>query len=62
MDIAYKEAQIYSLQSQLKDIKGPKKCKRVVVNPNTKFANIDSIKEAIPCAVEKGRLVSEPTR
>jgi len=35
------------LQSQLKDLKGPKRCKRVAVNLNTKFANIDSIKEAI---------------
>jgi len=35
------------LQSQLKDLKGPKRRKRVAVDPNTKFANIDSIKEAI---------------
>ena len=47
VDIAYKEAQIYSLQSQFKDIKGPKKHKRVAVDPNTKFANVDLIKEAI---------------
>ena len=46
-DVAYKEAQIYSLQSQLEDIKGPKKRKRVAVDPNTKFVNVDSIKEAI---------------
>ena len=32
---------------QLKDLKGPKKCKWVAVDLNTKFANIDLIKEAI---------------
>ena len=47
MHAAYQEAQIYSLQSQLEDLKGPKRRKRVAVDPNTKFANIDSIKEAI---------------
>jgi len=35
------------LQSQLKDLKGPKRRKRVAVDPNTKFANMDLIKEAI---------------
>jgi hypothetical protein len=35
------------LQSQLKDLKGPKKRKKVAVDLNTKFANIDLIKEAI---------------
>ena len=35
------------MQSQLKDLKGPKRRKRVAVDLNTKFANIDSIKEAI---------------
>jgi len=35
------------LQLQLKDLKGPKRYKWVAVDPNTKFANIDSIKEAI---------------
>ena len=38
------------MQSQLKDLKdlkGPKRYKWVAVDPNTKFANIDSIKEAI---------------
>jgi len=47
MDIVYKEAQIYSLQSQLKDLKGLKKYKQVAIDLNTKFANIDLIKEAI---------------
>ena len=32
---------------QLKDIKGPKKRKRVAIDLNIKFINIDSIKEAI---------------
>ena len=44
-DVAYKEAQIYSLQSQLEDLKGPKKHKRVAIDLNTKFANVDSIKQ-----------------
>ena len=35
------------MQLQLKDLKGPKRRKRVAIDPNTKFANIDSIKEAI---------------
>ena len=35
------------MQLQLKDLKGPKRRKRVAVDLNTKFANIDSIKEAI---------------
>ena len=47
MHAIYQEAQIYSLQSQLKDLKGPKRYKRVAVNLNIKFVNIDSIKEAI---------------
>ena len=49
---AYKDAQIYSLQSQLKDLKGPKIRRRVAVDPNTKFANIDSIKQAVEEAEE----------
>ena len=35
------------MQSQLKDLKGLKKRKKVAVDLNTKFINIDSIKEAI---------------
>ena len=46
---------------QLKDLKGPKRRKRVAVNLNTKFANIDLIKEAIPCNVRVLR-VSGPYR
>jgi len=45
--VAYNEAQIQSLQSQLEDLKGPKKRKKVAVDLNTKFANVDLIKEAI---------------
>ena len=41
------------MQSQLEDLKGPKKHKRVAVDLNTKFANIDSIKEAIGEAEKK---------
>ena len=52
VEAAYKDAQIYSLESQLKDLKGPKIRKRVAVDPNTKFANIDSIKQAIEEAEE----------
>ena len=52
-DVAYKEAQIYSLQLQLEDLKGLKKRKRVAVDPNTKFANVDLIKEAIGKAEEE---------
>ena len=44
VEAAYKDAQIYSLQSQLKDLKGPKRRRRVAVDPNIKFTNIDSIK------------------
>ena len=35
------------MQSQLKDLKGLKRRKRVAVDLNIKFTNIDSIKEAI---------------
>jgi len=34
------------LQSQLEDLKGLERRKRVAVDLNTKFANVDSIKEA----------------
>ena len=53
VEAAYKDAQIYSLQLQLKDLKGPKRRRRVAVDPNTKFTNIDSIKQAIEEAEEK---------
>ena len=52
VDVAYKEAQIYSLQSQLEDLKGPKIRRRVAVDLNTKFANINSIKQAVEEAEE----------
>ena len=35
------------MQLQLEDIKGLKKHKWVAVDPNTKFVNVDLIKEAI---------------
>ena len=53
MEAVYKDTQIYSLQSQLEDLKGPKIRRRVAVDPNTKFVNIDSIKQAIEEVEEK---------
>ena len=53
VEAVYKDAQIYGLQSQLKDLKGPKVRKRVAVDPNTKFANINLIKEAMEQAEEE---------
>ena len=41
------------MQSQLKDLKGPKVRKRVAVNLNIKFVSIDLIKEAIEQAEEE---------
>ena len=41
------------MQLQLEDLKGPKKRRRVAVDPNIKFINIDSIKQAIEEAEEK---------
>ena len=35
------------MQSQVKDFKGPKKHKKVAIDLNTKFANVDLIKEVI---------------
>lgn len=52
VEAAYKDAQIYSLQSQLKDLKGPKIRRRVAVDLNTKFTNIDSVNQAIEEAEE----------
>jgi FMN-dependent NADH-azoreductase len=51
------------LQSQLKDLKGPKKRKWVTVDPNTKFANVDLIKEAIGKAEkEEARAKAKKTK
>ena len=51
------------MQLQLKDLKGPKKRKRVAVDPNTKFANVDLIKEAIGKAEkEKVRAKAKETK
>ena len=40
------------MQSQLEDLKGPKIRRRVAVDLNTKFVNIDSIKQAVEEAEE----------
>ena len=51
------------MQSQLKDLKGPKRRKRVAVDLNIKFANIDSIKEAIGKAEkEEARAKAKETK
>ena len=51
------------MQSQLKDLKGPKRRKQVAVNLNTKFANIDLIKEAIGKAEkEEARIKAKETK
>ena len=51
------------MQLQLKDLKGPKRRKRVAVNLNTKFANIDLIKEAIGKAEkEEARAKAKETK
>jgi hypothetical protein len=47
------ESKIYSLESQIKELRGPKTRKRVVVDPNTRFANIDAIKKAMNEATEQ---------
>ena len=51
------------MQSQLEDLKGPKRRKRVAVDPNTKFANMDSIKEAIgEVEKEEARIKAKETK
>ena len=51
------------MQSQLKDLKGPKRRKRVAVDLNTKFVNIDSIKEAIgKVEKEEARIKAKETK
>ena len=50
---AASESKIYSLESQIKELRGPKTRKRVAVDPNTRFANIDAIKKAIDEAAEQ---------
>ena len=51
------------MQSQFKDLKGPKRRKWVAVNLNTKFANIDSIKEAIgKVEKEEARIKTKKTK
>ncbi|OCK99303.1 uncharacterized protein K441DRAFT_539345, partial [Cenococcum geophilum 1.58] len=54
---------IHSLQSQLKDLKGPKRRKRVAVDLNTKFVNIDLIKEAMgKVEKEEARVKAKETK
>jgi hypothetical protein len=50
---AVSESKIRSLEAQLEELRGPKTRKRVVVDPNTKFANIDAIKKAMDEATEQ---------
>jgi len=50
---AVSESKIHSLEAQLEELRGPKTRKRVVVDPNTKFANIDAIKKAMDEATEQ---------
>ena len=51
------------MQSQLKDLKGLKRRKRVAVDLNIKFANIDSIKEAIgEVEKEEARVKAKETK
>jgi hypothetical protein len=51
------------LQSQLKDLKGLKKRKRVAIDLNTKFINVDSIKEAIgEVEKEKAHIKAKETK
>jgi hypothetical protein len=50
---AVSESKIHSLEAQLEELRGPKTRKRVVVDPNTKFANIDAIMKAMDEAAEQ---------
>ena len=50
------------MQLQLRDLEGPKRHKWVAIDLNTKFANIDSIKQAVEEAeeIEVKRNAKEP--
>jgi len=50
---AVSESKIHSLEAQLEELRGPKTRKRVVVDPNTKSANIDAIMKAMDEAAEQ---------
>ena len=50
---AASESKIHSLESQTEELRGPKTRKRVAVDPNTRFANIDAIKKAMDEAAEQ---------
>ena len=47
------ESKIHNLESQIEELRGPKSRKRVVLDPNTRFANIDAIKKAMDEAAEQ---------
>ena len=47
------QSTIHSLESKIEELQGPKSGKRVVVDPNTRFANMDAIKKAMDEAAEK---------
>ena len=63
---AVSESKIHSLESQIEELRGPKTRKRVAVDPNTRFANIDAIKKAMDeaaavIATTEARLVNTLT-
>ena len=47
------ESKADSLESQIEELRGPRTRKRVVLDPNTRFANIDAIKKATDEATER---------
>jgi hypothetical protein len=47
------ESKVDSLGSQIEELRGPKTRKRVVLDPNTRFANTDTIKKAMDEAAEQ---------
>jgi hypothetical protein len=47
------QSKIHGLESQIEELRGPKSRKRVVVDSNTRFTNIDAIKKAMDEATEK---------
>jgi succinate dehydrogenase/fumarate reductase-like Fe-S protein len=47
------ESKIYSLESKIEELQGLKTRKRVVVDLNIRFANIDAIKKGIDEAAEQ---------
>ena len=47
------ESKADSLEPQIEKLRGPRTRKRVVLDPNTRFANIDAIKKATDEAAER---------